>query len=207
MTEERLKRLFDKWHEIMVLYCCKITRDYEASRDIVAESFIKVYQKQRGAEEDDSSFLFRIVHNETLDYLRKQKRKRAFMNNFQPPQNDYQLHIDTNISRALDMLPAVRRTVFRMKVIDGYSYEEISQVMRMTVDSARTHVFRAIKYLLDCINTGVVKDVSDGNHVRPNKKEAIIGAILKGMNYKEVVALFGINATTYYKYRNELLVP
>jgi len=131
--------------------------------DIAQEVFLKVYTKA-GSFKGESSFstwLYRITVNACLDELRKRKYKTI----------SYEAEIDQEeklklkdvlagkeeditedlrkkelqdiIQKAMNSLPEKDRIILTLKEIEGLSYNEISQIMKISLAKVKVWLFRA----------------------------------------------------------------
>ncbi|OIJ15751.1 hypothetical protein BKP35_01810 [Anaerobacillus arseniciselenatis] len=87
MTEKNsrngeLEEWYNLYSDAVFKYICVMTRDYQQAEDLTHETFIKAYNNyetfQRQAE--TKTWLFRIAHNVTIDFLRKRKPLRIIEN-------------------------------------------------------------------------------------------------------------------------------
>lgn len=69
--------IFDKFNSMLCDYSCSITKDREEACDIVAESFAVLWEEkereQFKMEVDIKTFLFTVVRNASVDFIRRRK--------------------------------------------------------------------------------------------------------------------------------------
>lgn len=65
---------------------------------------------------------------------------------------------DACLQRALDQIPSEQRVCLLLKVVLSHSYEEIGRILELPEATARSHVFRARKRMLEL----VPREVADG---------------------------------------------
>ncbi len=99
-----------------------------------------------------------MTRNLCLDHLRRQKftetgNDRAFAGilNQDPSPHDLMEKSETMeiIGNIIENLPEIYRDVIRLKDIDGFSYEEISEKTRMNINTLRVNLSRARKMVRD----------------------------------------------------------
>ncbi len=139
-----------------------ITMDREESRDIVQEVFIKVHERIATFRETSrlSTWLHRITVNLSLNWMRRWKRR--FRWHHQPIETDDSLDnpaVDDNnpeklydngemasiVWDRLKKLPEAARTILILRDIEGLSYDEIAEVLRIKRGTVNSRLFHARK--------------------------------------------------------------
>lgn len=98
-------QVFDCWYSPVFGYIFRRTADYDLSKDIAAETFLKAYLNihrfnWRGIRL--SAWLYRIANNELNQYYRKQKYKPLSLQQLmENPQMERLLHQQTNEEREM----------------------------------------------------------------------------------------------------------
>jgi len=147
-------------------------RSDEYADDVAQEVFITVYQSIGSFRKEStlSTWIYRIAVTKSLEFMRKQKRKKRFgifyslfgeelSPKFETTSYDHpgvaleNKETSEALFKALDKLPETQRTAFALHKMEGMSYEEASQVMNTTVSSIESLIHRATvnlrKYLAD----------------------------------------------------------
>ena len=130
----------------------------EESEDILQEAFIKIWRNLHDFDQSLklSSWIYRIVHNETISFWRK---KTSFGKNQEvdlPEElfsveeeaffeiNEEQGNVE-KINEILQKLPLKYREVLVLKFLEMMSYEEISDVLKIPEGTVATRINRAKK--------------------------------------------------------------
>jgi RNA polymerase sigma-70 factor, ECF subfamily len=148
-------------YELRLLgYVKKISQcDLEEAEDILQEAFIKIWKNLNGYDPRLTleSWLFRIVHNETISFWRK---KTSFGKDRTVAIDDDRLMemfaedqtSETNrdltfkvIENVLPMLKQEYREVLVLKFLEDKSYEEISDILKIPEGTVATRINRAKK--------------------------------------------------------------
>lgn len=151
--------LYDRYELKLLRYIQRITMvSDEQAKDILQEAFIKIWQNLHGFNKSIklSSWIYRIVHNESISYWR---RKKSFG-------KDHKVTLDENIitetldefetnedlekkefktHQVLRLLPLQYKTVLILKFIEDMSYQEISDVLKIPEGTVATRINRAKK--------------------------------------------------------------
>lgn len=135
----------------------RLTSDEAAAEDIVQEAFIKAWRKlgKFRMESSFKSWLHRITVNTAMDYLRKRSRRNQFemeepewdvsVNAPQESSEETQLDIRRQTQTAMMDLSEVERSALMLKHFEGYSIDEISQMLEITTGACKQTIFRAVK--------------------------------------------------------------
>lgn len=148
----------------------RILGNKEDAYDVSQEAFIKVYKSIKNFKEESSfsTWLYRLVSNTCLDYLKKNKKVKTLNTTISSNDNqniDLQIkdnsrtpdevletkeEIDMLIS-ALNELSEQHRVVIVLRDIQGFSYSEISKVIKCSEGTVKSRLNRARWKLKDII--------------------------------------------------------
>ena len=142
-----------------------IVHNSDDAQDVVQETFIKVFQNlgQFQAHSKFSTWLYRIVVNQSLMELRKQRRKPPAaaelsldgdeeggqlpidLSDWRPnPEEEYKAsELRELLTRILLELRPALRVVFVMRDIEGQSLQETAEALSLTVAAVKTRCLRA----------------------------------------------------------------
>lgn len=138
----------------------------EDAADMSQEAFIKAYNSLDSFRGDSkfSVWLYRIVSNVCLDFIRSRKRKQTVSLSMEDDNgDDVELDIadDTQsperlmdkrltreaVRRGLASLPPGQRQILLLREIQGLSYDEIAEVLNVEAGTVKSRIFRARKKL------------------------------------------------------------
>lgn len=156
--EWALKRLYEEHYSIMLPVCMRYANCEEDALDILHEGFIKVFRyiAKYKAGTSLGSWIRRIMINTSIDYYRKEKRRRT-----ENIDNAYSLSsngVDAisalgaqEIIKALQNLTPAYRSVFNLYVIEGYSHKEVAKILDITESTSRSNLVKARTKLKDLL--------------------------------------------------------
>lgn len=132
---------------------------HEDADDILQESFIKIWKslpRFRG-ESQVFSWLYRIVSNEALNHIKKEKRKGNTADEEHLQNINADTHFDGDeafekLLTAIDQLPEKQKEVFKLKYFENLSYEQISMMTHTSVGALKAsfhHASTKIKSILN----------------------------------------------------------
>ncbi|HVZ25951.1 MAG TPA: sigma-70 family RNA polymerase sigma factor [Sediminibacterium sp.] len=146
--------LFDRYAGKMMGVCLRYANDSMEAEDMLQDAFIKVFQyigqfKFEGAFE---GWIRRIVVNTAIRHLEKKKLhfKDIDENGPQTPQIDAQAYTQLNqaeLLKLISQLPEGYRLVFNLNAIEGYSHEEIAEMLHIQPGTSRSQLVKARKML------------------------------------------------------------
>jgi RNA polymerase sigma factor (sigma-70 family) len=143
-----------------------IVQNPEDAEDVTQEVFVQLYESIHSfkGESKLTTWLYRITVSKAMDHLRKKKRKKrfAFVQSLfgvneelvhDPPDFTHPgVTLDNKekakeLFKAIDLLPEKQKIAFTLNRIEGLSYQEISEIMKLTVASVESLLHRARKNL------------------------------------------------------------
>lgn len=144
------RQLYEKYSTRMLGLCCRYAGDAMIAEDIMVEGFMRVFTKidQYNEEGSFEGWVRRIMVNEALGYLRRQKRILEDTICIEaeniPDYNlaDQDLNAD-ELLRMIGGLPIGYRTVFNLYAIEGFSHLEIASMLGVSESTSKSQLHRA----------------------------------------------------------------
>ncbi|KKP36343.1 hypothetical protein A2483_04120 [Candidatus Peregrinibacteria bacterium RIFOXYC2_FULL_33_13] len=161
---DALYELFHRYEKKLKNYILKISYlSVPCSEDILQETFIKIYKNLSAFETSlkFSSWIYRVTHNETINYLRKNKKHLEIASTENEEQIDYlnlfknsleieekfiTREIKTKVREIIKNMPLKYREVIILKYIEDKSYDEISDILQKPIGTISALIYRAKKY-------------------------------------------------------------
>ncbi|EKN62608.1 RNA polymerase sigma factor [Schinkia azotoformans] len=150
--EDELEEIINLYGEKLLHYATAILCDYHEAENIVQEVFLSAYQNRDIFDGNNlSAWLYKITYNRCLNQLKK--RKILYFHEIRSevvlPEKDKGLSDET--LRALQKLKPKERALLYGRIMDGQSYEELSQLTGSSPAALRKQYQRAkdklVKYL------------------------------------------------------------
>ncbi|MCL4262489.1 MAG: sigma-70 family RNA polymerase sigma factor [Anaerolineae bacterium] len=146
----------------------RIMGEPQAAEDVAQETFMAAYKALHSFREGSlKAWLLRIATNRCYDELRKFQRRPqsslddlteenesfAFLRDPQlgPEEQQQQLELVRAIERCLQGLPADQRATAVLCDVEGYDYEEIARITRVSLGTVKSRLSRARSKLRDCL--------------------------------------------------------
>ncbi len=150
------KRFYSYAMGISIRYC--INRD--DALEAVNDAFIKLFKTIKTFDDHRliKPWFRQIVVNSSIDNRRKNLKHAHSLDIEYAEEKPLDHHIISKINAAdilklLDQLPEVHRVVFNLYEIDGYSHEEIADILDITSSSSRVYLSRAKDKLRKLVNS------------------------------------------------------
>jgi len=148
--ETAFDRLFEKYHISVYSICYRYTRNEADARDLTQEVFIKIYRNLRNFKMQSKLFtwVYRITVNACISFKRRER-------SFEPlPETKADTHslgekvrLKVAIDNALRRLPERQRMTFILRHYEGYTFNEIGEIMGITSGAAKANHHHAIRKL------------------------------------------------------------
>ena len=151
------RELFGTFYRYLVLYALRYVKQQEVSEDVVQEVFIAVWRSEKRFDsvQDLTRYLYRACYNNALVFVRNNQIHDTILNSIGAESDFtaddvYAQTVREEVIRQLyvyiEGLPSEQKKVILMS-IEGYSWDEIAEKLRISVNTVKTHKSRGFKYL------------------------------------------------------------
>lgn len=134
-------------------FALRLLGSSEEAKDVVQETMIKVWNGRDMAEvQNMEAWCMRITKNLSLDKLRSRQRKSTgsidvrfdMVHESLSPHEKTEIHESMKrIDELMANLPDKQRQVMHLRDIEGYSYNEICDVLELDMNQVKVNLFRA----------------------------------------------------------------
>jgi RNA polymerase sigma-70 factor (ECF subfamily) len=152
------EELVKKYQREVYGLACRMVSDAEEARDLAQQALLQAFIHIKSFRRDAQfrTWLFRIAINQCYNFL---KGRRKFGDTIDcdevnlageeaSPEEDLVSQDDRRrLYAAMAQLPAKQRAVITLKIEQGLSYQEISQILGGTAGAARVNYCQALKTL------------------------------------------------------------
>ena len=162
-SENAFRYLVENYQDRIFNTCLGVLRNAEDAEDIGQEVFVEVHRSVQNFKGDSklSTWMYRICVTKSLDHLRGKKRKKRFAfvksifgENDNEPRYDIPDYVHPGVQlenkehaahlfKAIEELPENQKVAFTLNKIECLSYQEISEVTKMSVSAVESLLFRA----------------------------------------------------------------
>ena len=135
-------------------FVLKHVRDKDAAKDIVQDSFEKMWRKLETVDAEKSkTYLFTTAYHTLIDYTRKESKKADFSEvNFKEHAHSNQYSdLKEVLNKGLELLPEIQKSVLLLRDYEGYDYAEIGVITNLSESQVKVYIFRARNFLKNYI--------------------------------------------------------
>ena len=149
------KAIFNMFYPRAYTFTLKLLRDEVISADITQEAFLYMWEKAYRFPDMMSfkSYLYSCLKNKTLNYIRDHKVERNMEELKDVFVDDILVHhliieheLKARILEEINKLSDVKRDIMLLRM-EGYSYDEISEELSLSINTVKTHKKQAYKDL------------------------------------------------------------
>ena len=154
---ESFNQLVLRWERPIYALAYRVIGREEDARDVCQETFLRAYRAYRSLPRDANvrAWLFSIATNLTKNHFRSESRRRLAYREVQasaplagdPAPEAELISRETGalVDSIVQHLPLKQRLAFTQRKIHGLDYEAIGQSLGCSAESARAHVFQAVR--------------------------------------------------------------
>lgn len=159
-NEKAFERLFKDHFKSLHAYAYTFLKDNEMAEEIVQNVFCRIWEKRDQLKTDGSlkSYLYRSVHNESLNYIKHQKVKANFgvyyagqMEHSEEQQQAsvkvMTTELQQHITAAMNELPQQCRTIFQLSRFEQLKYQQIADQMGLSVKTIENQMGKALRLM------------------------------------------------------------
>jgi RNA polymerase sigma factor (sigma-70 family) len=146
MTTKEYNICVDNYADNIYRFVLKHIRNEDAAKDIVQDTFAKVWVKRDTIDYNKAkSYFFTAAHHTLIDTVRKEKYKADVetIDQYKVAQQAGNLDLKKQLDEALDQLSDIQKTVVLLRDYEGYAYDEIGEITGLKESQVKVYIFRA----------------------------------------------------------------
>lgn len=156
MTSAEYNECVDSHADGLYRFILKNMKDEEEARDIVQDSFEKMWMKHADVEASKAkSYLFTTGYHTMIDRIRKLKKLSDMteVNEASLFHTEQYSDVKQIVNNAVNMLPEKQKAVITLRDYEGYSYEEIGEITGLNVSQVKVYIYRARLFIKEYIGS------------------------------------------------------
>jgi RNA polymerase sigma factor (sigma-70 family) len=141
----------------------QMLKSHEIAEDLTQTVFLKLWIKRSSFSEieDISLYLFRMVHNESINHLRKKLKRRKIFQHLAEPSATMQNITESIIHKrqleilwqeAIRKLSRQRKKVYILSQLEGWQVEKIANVLSIAIPTVKETLKQAKRLVRDYIS-------------------------------------------------------
>jgi RNA polymerase sigma factor (sigma-70 family) len=157
MTTAEYNSCADLYSDGVYRFILKNIKDRDTAQDIVQESYVRMWERVKEvAYEKARAYLFTTAYHTMIDHIRKNQRLSSLADDYS------EIHDETPgnyndvkevIDEAVAKLPEIQRSAIMLRDYEGYSYEEIGDILKLNESQVKVYIFRARTFLKQYIGS------------------------------------------------------
>jgi RNA polymerase sigma-70 factor (family 1) len=189
-------KIYNTNYRNLFLFAKSLIGDSEEARDIVAESFIKLWTKKKQFINQShlTAYFYHTIKNASIDYLRKNKLKIKIENqliqNVAVQENVIQQKFEESellqqLYEHINQLPKKMQQVFKLTYLEGYSRLQVAHLLNLSDKTIRNHntaAMKAIRKKLD--NLERLNKRQCNVHLTANRHKEALAPCLQGKTFE-----------------------
>jgi RNA polymerase sigma-70 factor (ECF subfamily) len=150
------EQAFVQYRDKVYSYFLKKTRSAEDAKDLLQITFLKLWKYRHSLSEEYllEQHLFRIARTVFIDYMRRENKlakvQKTIKEKFETHPAIYtstDFDLQPHLGKALSSMPELRKKVFELNRLQGYTYKEIAEMLSISVKSVDNNLTKALKQL------------------------------------------------------------
>lgn len=165
-NHQAFERIVNRYKKPIYNFVYRYLQDHFSAEEVVQEIFLRIYQaapKYKVVNNAKvSTWIFKIAFNLSMNELKRRKRhlrligdrvvEREMFAETKIPGAVEDKEITESIMSGVRLLPENQRSALLLRVQQGFSYQEISDILNTTVSSVESLIYRARQRLKQYIN-------------------------------------------------------
>ena len=156
--EAAFEQVFKTYYKSLHAYAFTILKEEDQAEETVQQVFFNLWERSENLTISGpvAAYLYRAVHNESLNFIKRQKVKEghrlhvaySMKNKSEHTQgNLISKELENKFREALNELPEQCRTVFQLSRFDDLKYKEIADKLNISIKTVENHMGKALKLL------------------------------------------------------------
>jgi RNA polymerase sigma factor (sigma-70 family) len=164
--KEAFAHFYNLHVEALYRYGIKLCCDSNLVKDAIQEVFLDLYLKRQKNKVNPMNLRFYLIMSLKHSLLKKLKRSRKLIDSkdcdmlFEPVysietsiiENESEKEINERIQALLKKLPAKQKEALYLRFNEALEYQEIAEILNISVESVRKQVYRAIHTIRNQLN-------------------------------------------------------
>lgn len=156
-SKKAFEQIYNQFFPQLLYFARKLVNDEEEAKDIVIETFLKLFNRHQYFESTINirAFLYVTVRNSCFDHLRQDRRISLHKQHFaatEETEGDLrreQIMGETMeaIYKAIEDLPTQCKKIFKLHFYEGHKSAEIAEYLKISVSTVRNQKMRALQLL------------------------------------------------------------
>lgn len=154
--------VYNEYYRPLCYYAFRFFQDEEAAEDIVQKTMVKLWVQRKNITNINSisSFLYRTVHNNSINELKHRQVIDKHAENvkseldimaYDDVDEEYENRVSKVLRDAIDSLPPKKSEIFKLKYYKGMKHKEIADQLGISYRTVETHIVKGLQKLRETL--------------------------------------------------------
>ena len=150
--EMAIEELYKNYKELIINISFSIVKNRDLSEEIAQMVFMKIIKmdKSKLPTSNESSWIYTVTKNETIEYLRKQHNEIDIDDIYDIPniKNEIDEIIDIdNFNTIIKCLDEKEKEIVSLKIISNFTFKEIAEILEIPIGTVQWKYYKAVHTL------------------------------------------------------------
>ena len=147
--KEYFNTFYDKYKNLIYSIAFSILKNRENSEEIVQAVFLKIWimKKETLPTKNESSWIYTITKNETIDFLRKQKKYISLDELYNVGQEDTNINAiieQDGFNKIISKLDILEQEIISLKILANLTFREISHILKIPIGTVQWKYYKSM---------------------------------------------------------------
>lgn len=144
------EELYKKYYNLVYNIAFSVLKNYENAEDIAQNVFVKIgnLEQEKLPKNYEASWIYTVTKNECISFIRKNKEIGSIENRLENEKNEIEAVIqNSSYQNLLESLEQVEKQIIFLKIEAGYSFKEISKLLKMPMGTVQWKYYKSLHSL------------------------------------------------------------
>ena len=147
--KEAVEELYQKYRELLISISFSIVKNNDIAEEITQSIFLKIIQMntEQIPNNNELSWLYTITKNQSIDFLRKQKKDISLDAIYEIPDKNNKINDIINqdtYNKIIDSLSKKEKEIVSLKILAGLTFDEIGKLLNESTSTIKWRYYKAI---------------------------------------------------------------
>lgn len=153
LSDDEFERLYERYYRAGIAFLVSIIKNREEAENMLQDVFLKLWLRRHQLTFDAGlqPYIFASLRNIAFDYLKRLERdeqmKKYFLLQLNESEEVEPEPVLTPLIQAMEKLSEKRKTILKMNIEEGKSYQEIAEIMRISKNTVKNQLVKAKQHL------------------------------------------------------------
>ncbi len=146
------EELYKKYYNLVHNIAFSVLKNYENAEDIAQNVFVKIgnLEQEKLPKNYEASWLYTVTKNECISFIRRNKETSSIENRIENENEKNEIETviqNSSYQNLLESLEQVEKQIIFLKIEAGYSFKEISKLLKMPMGTVQWKYYKSLNSL------------------------------------------------------------